>query len=55
MKAFNTYGCRCNGCGYYAEWCSCKTDKDGNLVEKKTSNTYPETGRPHEYDEGGDV
>ena len=35
MKAFDTYGSRCNGCGNYAEWCHCKIDSKGNLVEAR--------------------
>lgn len=43
MKAFDSYGSKCNGCGCYAEWCSCIVDSKGNLVEssgKKSSKSY---------------
>jgi hypothetical protein len=53
MKAFNTYGCKCNGCGHYAEFCSCDIDSSGNIVKK--SNDYSRNGRVKERDEEEEV
>jgi hypothetical protein len=49
MKAYDTYGCRCNGCGYYAEFCSCRIDKKtGELIE--ASKDKSTTGRPRDIE-----
>lgn len=51
MKAFDHFGGKCNGCGCYAEWCSCIIDDQGNLVEtrgKKSSIPYVEEDLTYE-------
>lgn len=55
MKAFNTYGSRCNGCNEYAEFCGCDVSSDGELVrsyEPSPNNDidYPDSGE-YGYDD----
>ena len=41
MKAFNTYGSKCNGCGKHAEYCHCILDNKGNLIEPRNERKQP--------------
>lgn len=41
MQAYDSYGSKCNGCGNYAEWCHCKIDSDGDLIEANDECNRP--------------
>lgn len=56
MKAFNSYGSRCNGCNEYAEFCSCNVDSNGELVQvhkpgNKNIQDIDYLGVPYDDDE----
>lgn len=47
MRAYDSYGARCNGCSNFAEWCNCDIDDEGNLVGSRVAPGFHEK-IPHE-------